>query len=108
MRGRALWFDRQGNPISIWQAEQLLSTPGSRNVAQTIVGDRRVSTVHLVLDHSFTGTGPPVLFETMVFGPPDAEGVPEALHQQRYCTEPEALAGHDQVVAWVRDGMPDE
>ena len=39
-----------------------------RRVAETIVGDYRVSTVFLGLDHSFRQNGaPPVLFETMIF-----------------------------------------
>lgn len=39
----------------------------SRKVAQTTLGDVMVSTVFLGIDHSF-GCGPPILFETMVFG----------------------------------------
>ena len=40
-----------------------------RHVADEKIGDVRVSTVFLGVDHSF-GDGPPVLFETMVFGGP--------------------------------------
>jgi len=51
-----------------------------------------VSTVFLGLDHAF-GDGPPVLFETMVFGGPlDGE-------QDRYCTWDEAVAGHAAMLA---------
>lgn len=32
------------------------------------IGQIRISTVFLGVDHSFSGKGPPVLFETMVFG----------------------------------------
>lgn len=39
----------------------------SRNVAKTNISDGKVSTVFLGLDHSY-GVGPPLLFETMVFG----------------------------------------
>ncbi len=38
-----------------------------RVVGHDVVGDVRVSTVFLGLDHSW-GDGPPLLFETMVFG----------------------------------------
>lgn len=38
-----------------------------RHVANIKQGDIRVSTVFLGLDHSF-GYGPPMLFETMIFG----------------------------------------
>jgi hypothetical protein len=40
-----------------------------RRVAPDIVGDVRVSTVFLGIDHQY-GDGPPLLFETMVFGGP--------------------------------------
>ncbi len=38
-----------------------------RHVAQSEVNGKRVSTVFLGIDHSF-GAGPPLLFETMIFG----------------------------------------
>ena len=38
-----------------------------RVVEKTTVGDIHISTVFLAIDHSFGG-GPPLLFETMVFG----------------------------------------
>ena len=40
----------------------------ARRVARTQVGDCMVSTVFLGLDHNFSEEGPPVLWETMVFG----------------------------------------
>ncbi len=39
----------------------------NRIVRQTAYADEKVSTVFLGLDHSF-GFGPPILFETLVFG----------------------------------------
>lgn len=42
----------------------------ARRVARTQVGPLSISTVFLGLDHAF-GEGPPMLFETMVFGLPD-------------------------------------
>jgi hypothetical protein len=33
-----------------------------------MIGDAKVSTVFLGLDHSFSEDGPPILWETMVFG----------------------------------------
>ena len=72
-----------------------------RRVAATeigVVGDddaNRVSTVFLGLDHSFE-TGPPLLFETMVFGGPmDQE-------MDRYTTWEEAEAGHLAMVNRVK------
>ena len=59
-----------------------------RQLAQDFVGDVRVSTVWLGLDHRFGGGGRPLIFETMVFGGPlDGE-------QDRYSTEEQAMAGH--------------
>lgn len=62
-----------------------------RHVDATTVGDARVSTVFLGLDHSF-GHGPPLLFETMIFGGPHDQ------YQERYPTRDEAVAGHQRAV----------
>ncbi len=40
---------------------------GPRHVAETMIGEAKVSTVFLGLDHNWSG-GPPILFETMIFG----------------------------------------
>jgi len=68
-----------------------------RIVKQTTLSkDIRVSTVFLGLDHQF-GDGPPLLFETMVFGGEHDQD------QWRYSTWDEAEAGHRVVVnelAW--------
>ena len=69
----------------------------NRTVAKTTVGGADVSTVFLGLDHSF-GSGPPLLFETMVFGGPfDQE-------QKRYTTWEQAEKGHNKMVQKVKDG----
>lgn len=69
---------------------------GSRQVANDHVGAVRVSTVFLGIDHRFGGDGPPILFETMVFGGPlDDE-------QDRYSTWEEAEAGHAAMLARVK------
>jgi hypothetical protein len=51
-----------------------------------------ISTVFLGLDHNFSGTGPPVLWETMIFG-----GL-ENQYQRRYDSEEAALEGHARAV----------
>jgi hypothetical protein len=68
----------------------------ARQVARDEIGDVTVSTVFLGLDHRFMDDGPPVLFETMIFGGVHNE------YQERYCTWDEAEAGHAQAVALVR------
>lgn len=57
-----------------------------------------VSTVFLGLDHSF-GSGPPILFETMILGL-SADGGWD--HQHRYTTWDEAERGHELAVEWAR------
>jgi hypothetical protein len=50
-----------------------------------------VSTVFLGMDHNWRESGPPILFETLVFGGPlDGE-------MDRYCTRAEALDGHQEM-----------
>ena len=76
----------------------------ARKVARTELGDGvYVSTVFLGLDHSF-GQGPPLLFETMVFG---------GQHDQdmdRYTTWEQAEAGHRATVEriWPFYGLRDD
>jgi hypothetical protein len=48
-----------------------------------------VSTVFLGLDYNFAGIGPPILFETMIFG-----GEFDLQIMGRYATYDEALVGH--------------
>lgn len=69
-----------------------------RQLALDKVGGVRVSTVFLGLDHSFGQDGPPLLYETMVFGGKlDQE-------QERYSTRDDALAGHSRILARIRAG----
>lgn len=58
-----------------------------RQVARDYVGDKRVSTIFLGLDHGLGGK--PMLFETMIF---DESG--EETYCERYGTWEEAEAGH--------------
>jgi hypothetical protein len=60
----------------------------NRQVAQEERDGVRVSTVFLGLDHRFSGDGPPILFETMIFGGRHDQD------QDRYSTWEEAEAGH--------------
>lgn len=71
----------------------------ARRVAETVIGDVRVSTVCLGLNHNFMG-GPPLWFETMIFGGKHDE------YQERYSTLDEARRGHDRTVARVNGEIP--
>lgn len=79
-----------------------------RQVARDIIGNLRVSTVFLGLDHNFSLNGPPVLFETMIF-PVDAKGEyirGEALdYMERYTTWELALEGHRRAVAYAKETL---
>lgn len=68
----------------------------NRVVKQEIVGEFKVSTVFLGINHAYFG-GPPLLFETMVF----AKGGHVDDYQERYSTWAAALAGHEVAVSLV-------
>lgn len=58
-----------------------------------------VSTVFLGIDHNFTESGPPVLWETMVFGGPlDQE-------QDRYTSRDAAILGHQRMCERVMQAV---
>lgn len=68
-----------------------------RIVAQEMVKDCRVSTVFLGIDHNFFGEGPPLIFETMIFGLNE-----EYEYQTRCCTWAEAIKMHLKAVEYVK------
>lgn len=70
---------------------------GNRIVDYTeITSDVHVSTVFLGLDHRFGGDGPPILFETMIFGGELDDA------QLRYSSWDDAATGHKVIVAKLR------
>lgn len=76
-----------------------------RTVARTqVTATIEVSSVFLGLNHQW-GNGPPLLFETMVFGLD--KGDPLADYQWRYRTWHEAEQGHEAIVALVRAHLVD-
>lgn len=88
------------------QAHKLLGDAAARTVEKTKIPPRfkdeeetEVSTVFLVFDHNVTGSGPPVLWETMVFGPNSAEVV------DRYTSYEDAKLGHKRAVWSGRGGL---
>jgi hypothetical protein len=96
------YYDRQGNPISLAQWGRLQEQDGYKRVAFTDLDWYHVSTVWLGLNHSWR-PGVLHIFETMIFALDDHDDLHHL--QQRYSTEAQALAGHDQIVALVRDHM---
>lgn len=107
------WYDLEGNPIDMEQwaalmetkhrsrrtAEDGWSTPDEdpTRVAIDRIGNVRVSTVWLGLNHNW-GDGPPLIFETTVFG-----GTWDQW-QERYSTKEQALKGHHRVCEAIRAG----
>jgi hypothetical protein len=85
-------LDEHHNAIPVDLMTWARAFEGNRHVARTTVYEGcEVSTVFLGLDHNF-GSGPPLIFETLVFGGPfDKE-------MDRYSTWDEALAGHARMV----------
>lgn len=74
----------------------------NRHVAKTDVAPGvNVSTVFLSMDHRWVGGGPPLLFETMIFGG-EHDG-----YQDRYSTWDEAEAGHKKAVALAQESSPE-
>lgn len=93
------FYSRQGRELSAseWALSYENMTEEARRVGWTEFGDVTVSTVWLGMDHRLSGEGPPLIFETMIFGGP-FEG-----EQWRYATEAEAVEGHRAAVQWVVD-----
>lgn len=71
MRNR-YWILNGRTPVQedllVWAA--WFENDDNRRVAETCLGNVLISTVFLGIDHRFFGNGPPLLFETLVFGGP--------------------------------------
>jgi len=82
-------LDDNGEPVPTADLQAWAAMFGDprRIVSKSHSGGVTVSTVFLGLDFSF-GDGPPLLFETMIFGGPHDQ------YQERYTTRAEAIAGH--------------
>lgn len=113
-----LYYDIEGRPINSAEYSNLLmakniarsnapsgqSTPvdDPTRIGSDHVGSSWISTTWLGLDHNF-GAGPPLIFETMIFGGDYDE------HCWRWATREAALAGHEGIVAALRSGdNPDQ
>ena len=66
-----------------------------RNVAKTDLPGVNISTIFLGINRQW-GRGPPILYETMVFGGQHDE------YTERYHTREDALEGHERVVTMVK------
>jgi hypothetical protein len=79
------WFDTADRQV----ADDTLLPPA-------VPSEVRVSTIFLGIDHAWGG-GPPVLWETMIFG--DKSFFND--RQMRYTSREDALAGHKEMVEMI-------
>lgn len=84
-------------PASLMEWARWFET-ADRHVAKDMLGDVRISTVFLGINHRF-GPGTPLIFETMIFGGPHDQ------HQERSSTWGEAEKQHAHAVSLVRHSM---
>lgn len=97
------FYSRKGRELTLeeWALNYDNMTEEARRVGFTqIAADVSVSTVWLGIDHQFVPGGPPLIFETMIFGGPlDSEC-------WRYTTEEQAVAGHLAAVQRAFEALP--
>jgi hypothetical protein len=93
---------RDGEPVLepdflIWARENWGSN--DRVLAETIIipDEVRVSTIFTGVNTDYQKTGPPMLWETMIFGGP------LSMEQVRYRSPEAALAGHEAMVLRAKD-----
>lgn len=95
------YYDRLGNHLSLMEWARRLENRRYATVALTRLGDVVVSTVWLGINHNWS-EGPPIIFETMVFGGKHDQ------EQYRYTTESMAMSGHQAVVAEIMKESQDD
>ncbi len=93
------YYDYDGNAVGLEEWSKLIeekhSNPEGRwRIGKDRIGESEVSTVWLGLNHNY-GAGPPLIFETLVFGGELAD------EMDRYSTEREAQLGHKLMVQRV-------
>lgn len=99
------YYDQEGIPISLWEYSCRMDK--DNHIAEETIEDFCISTVWLGLDHSRSlvrlgikpRTDPPIIFETMIFGP---QGNRFDDYQDRYSTKEQALEGHKTACEYVK------
>lgn len=107
-----VYYGRDGQPITLDQFGRFHGDMDYKRVDATELPNCWVSTVWLGLDQRFGSTGPPIIFETIVFRRTDMDrldhlvnggGVGHELDTRRYATLAGAVHGHVAMVAKWRD-----
>lgn len=95
MSAKQPFYNRQGNPLTTeeWMESFDATRNDSSQIAENSSADGlvRVSTVWLMGVNQNFSDGPPLLYETMIFGGPND------LECWRWSTEAEARAGHAEI-----------
>jgi hypothetical protein len=103
MRARYWVLDAERHPVAVDTLEEwaeFWANEATRRVGwDEFDPGIQVSTVFLGIDHRYHGEGPPILFETMVFG----LSVEDDDFQLRYSTWDDAETGHKVVVRKVKE-----
>lgn len=99
------FYRRDGTPCTFEEWQVMFEKALERVVKRTeLPNGLCVSTVFMGLDHRFGDDGPPLIFETMVFGGDEEVGG----YQERYSTEKDAIYGHQRAIEkfmeWQRHG----
>jgi hypothetical protein len=95
-----LYYDKDGKGIDHHEWSMHFHDLSYKHVRVTAIDDDvEISTVWVGIDQGFGMGGPPLIFETMIFGG-DLDG-----YQWRWPTLEAAEAGHDQAIALVQEHM---
>lgn len=96
-----MWYklDEDKKPVPCLVTEAGFDSPHRRVAMDKLSDGGRISTVFLSLNHSF-GSGPPLFFETMVFGKDSYRDI----YCRRYETWEQAEEGHKEILAAFKNG----
>lgn len=95
--GNYILEGKETKPASLMEWAEWMRDVDKRRIALDEWGGAIVSTVFLGIDHDFYKTGTPILFETLVSLPDGGE------EMFRYCTYDEAVTGHNEALARVKE-----
>lgn len=93
------------HPVAVDTLEEWAAFWGNRDTRRVAWDEFepgiQISTVFLGIDHRYHGEGPPILFETMVFG----LSMEDCDFMMRYSTWDDAETGHKVVVRKVKEQL---
>ncbi len=91
----AKYYNPEGTPMTLLEWADAFEHAECQVGHDLLPNGLEVSTVWLGLDHNF-GSGPPLIFETKVFGLPSDEK-----YQEYYSTLEDAQEGHKATIEWA-------